>query len=126
VSALPKQARETSNAERAHPARIPHPVAAIDGGRRHIAMTTSPMMSAPPRVDRLVHSEATTARKLGVPPSTLAKWRKAGDAPPHVLLGRRICYREADLEDWLLSRRRFPSEARKEQSGAPAEPHPRP
>jgi hypothetical protein len=89
-------------------------------------MDTSPMTAASPRVEPLVHSEAGAARRLRVPPSTLAKWRKAGDAPAHVLLGRRICYRDADLEDWLLSRRRFPGEARKGQSDAPAEPHPRP
>jgi hypothetical protein len=78
-----------------------------------------------PSNEPLVHSEAGAARRLRVPPSTLAKWRKAGDAPAHVMLGRRICYREADLESWLLSRRRFPSEVRKGDA-APTEPRPRP
>jgi hypothetical protein len=74
------------------------------------------MMTAPPRADRLVHSEASTAKLLGIPVSTLIRWRKGGQGPSYVLLGRRICYRDADLQDWLLSRRHFPGEARQDRS----------
>jgi hypothetical protein len=83
------------------------------------SMLTSPMTAAKP--EPLVHREAGAARRLKVSESTLAKWRKAGTGPAFVMVGRFICYRDADLEDWLLSRRRFPSEARKGQSGGPAD-----
>jgi hypothetical protein len=87
-------------------------------------MDRSPMTAAAPRLAPLVHSEASVAKRLGVPTSTLIKWRKAGTGPALVLLGRRICYRDADLEDWLLSRRRFPGEARKGDAPTELRTHP--
>jgi len=35
---------------------------------------------------------------------TLERWRVSGDGPPFARLGRRIGYREADLETWIASR----------------------
>jgi predicted DNA-binding transcriptional regulator AlpA len=37
--------------------------------------------------------------------STLETWRSAMCGPSYVKVGRRVLYREADLERWLTSRR---------------------
>ena len=44
------------------------------------------------------------ARVLGLSESTLAKLRLNGNGPLYCKLGRRVVYREADLEQWLQSR----------------------
>jgi len=43
------------------------------------------------------------ARLLGLSPSTLAKMRLNGTGPIYCKLGRRVVYRQADLEQWLES-----------------------
>jgi transposase-like protein len=45
------------------------------------------------------------AKKLGVQPNTLEKWRLQGEGPPHYRLGRRVLYEIADVTAWLEQRR---------------------
>lgn len=47
------------------------------------------------------------ARKLGVSPRTLEKWRITGDGPPFIKVGRRVVYRQCDLDEWLQAHRRL-------------------
>ena len=46
------------------------------------------------------------AELIGMSSRTLEKWRVEGTGPPFLKLGRRVLYSRADLEAWLLSRRR--------------------
>jgi predicted DNA-binding transcriptional regulator AlpA len=47
------------------------------------------------------------ANYLALSASTLAKMRLRGDGPPYVKIGSRVVvYVLADLEEWLLSRKR--------------------
>jgi predicted DNA-binding transcriptional regulator AlpA len=47
------------------------------------------------------------AEFLGLKPRTLEVWRMRGEGPPHIRLGSRtIRYLEADLQEWLESKRR--------------------
>ncbi|RMF05231.1 MAG: DNA-binding protein [Alphaproteobacteria bacterium] len=46
------------------------------------------------------------ARRLGLSPRTLEKWRVEGNGPPFYKIGRRVAYLEADLVEWLRGRRR--------------------
>lgn len=49
----------------------------------------------------------TAAKKLEhLSPRTLEKWRLTGDGPTYYKLGRKVAYREQDLEAWVESRRR--------------------
>ena len=48
---------------------------------------------------------------LGVSQKTLPAWRSRRQGPPYVKCGRAVRYREADLEDFLESRRVVPGEA---------------
>lgn len=43
---------------------------------------------------------------LGLKPSTLHNMRVTGDGPMFVKLGRRVVYDIADIEAWLVSRKR--------------------
>jgi len=70
------------------------------------------MTAASPRVEPLVYDEARAARLLGIPRSTLVRWRKIGRGPDFTRVGRRIAYRVADLERWLAGNRCSPAEAR--------------
>lgn len=45
--------------------------------------------------------EGEAARALGVNRLTLTKWRKAGIAPPHKQIGRRIYYVSSVLENFF-------------------------
>jgi excisionase family DNA binding protein len=47
---------------------------------------------------------AEAARFLGLSESTLAKMRLNGNGPVYCKLGRRVVYRQPDLEEWLESR----------------------
>lgn len=47
----------------------------------------------------LTHPE--TAEYLRIEEQTLRKWRLHGSGPPFVRVGKRIRYRQADLEAWL-------------------------
>jgi predicted DNA-binding transcriptional regulator AlpA len=42
--------------------------------------------------------------RIGVPVSTIERWRATGEGPPFIRLVRRIAYREEDVERWLASR----------------------
>jgi predicted DNA-binding transcriptional regulator AlpA len=44
------------------------------------------------------------AHFVGLSESTLAKLRLNGNGPTYCKLGRRVVYRQADLEQWLESR----------------------
>ena len=37
----------------------------------------------------------------GIPEATLRFWRHAGTGPPSAKLGRRVVYREADINAWV-------------------------
>lgn len=47
------------------------------------------------------------ARYLGLSVSTLNKKRLTGDGPPYFRLGRRVVYRQIELDAWLESHRRL-------------------
>jgi hypothetical protein len=93
-------------------------------------MDASLMSSAAaiPRIEPLVHDERRAARLLGIPVSTLVRWRKIGRGPDFTRVGRRICYQVDDLRRWLSSNRCSPAEAL--QARVPrkpaAEPHTHP
>lgn len=42
-----------------------------------------------------------TAGLLRSNPRTLERWRSTGDGPAFVKLGRRVCYRQADLQAFI-------------------------
>jgi excisionase family DNA binding protein len=44
------------------------------------------------------------SKLLGVPVSTLANWRSAGQGPPYLRVGRHVRYRRADVEAWVAGR----------------------
>ncbi|QKS15609.1 helix-turn-helix domain-containing protein [Curtobacterium sp. Csp2] len=50
-------------------------------------------------------TEAEVADWLQVKPATLAKWRRAGAAPPHVPSGRFVRYAWSDVHAWAAKRR---------------------
>lgn len=50
-------------------------------------------------------STSDLAKKLGIQPNTLEKWRVHGEGPPHYRLGRRILYKMEDVSAWLDQRR---------------------
>lgn len=53
--------------------------------------------------DRLFNAEA--ADYLGVKPETLNCWRSLGRySIPFVKIGRRVCYRQSDLDAFIASR----------------------
>src|SRR6266571_4330678 len=59
--------------------------------------------TAPPLLQKLGYlPEKATARALGMHEETLVKRRKAGRAPPHIVLKRAVYYRQCDLEAWVL------------------------
>lgn len=51
-----------------------------------------------------VMSAELAARFVGLSESTLAKLRLNGNGPLYCKLGRRVVYRQPDLEQWLQSR----------------------
>jgi excisionase family DNA binding protein len=48
---------------------------------------------------------------------TLARWEKAGVAPPRTLLGRKFLYRREAVQKWLKDREQALSSAKKGQGG---------
>jgi excisionase family DNA binding protein len=46
------------------------------------------------------------AELLGIPASTLYRWRSEGDGPPSFRVGRVVRYDSADLEAWLQRQKR--------------------
>jgi hypothetical protein len=55
----------------------------------------------PAVVNDLVYDETHIARRLHISPRSLERWRMTGDGPPYLKLGRRVVYRERDVEEWL-------------------------
>lgn len=43
----------------------------------------------------------TVAELLGVPERTLEDWRLRGRGPKSARIGRRVMYREADVQAWI-------------------------
>lgn len=50
--------------------------------------------------DKLL-TQSETAELLRRSPRQLEQWRWLGEGPPYLRVGRRILYRESDLEAWL-------------------------
>ncbi|WP_137113353.1 helix-turn-helix domain-containing protein [Mesorhizobium sp. GR13] len=50
---------------------------------------------------------SAAAQYLGLSVSTLNKKRLTGDGPQFFRLGRRVVYRQIELDQWLESHRRF-------------------
>lgn len=53
----------------------------------------------------LVLSTKQAAEVIGISPSTLAKFRLAGEGPKYSKLGRRVFYEEAELRKWITENR---------------------
>jgi excisionase family DNA binding protein len=52
--------------------------------------------------DRLL-SIPEVAERLNTPESTLRFWRHRGQGPKSARVGRRVMYRETDLERWIAA-----------------------
>jgi len=63
------------------------------------------------RVNNQLLSERETSSDTGVPLKTLQYWRWAGhpDGPPFIKVGRRVYYRQSDLELWIAEAPTFKS-----------------
>ena len=48
---------------------------------------------------------AVAAASLSLTENALAKMRLSGDGPPFVKIGRRVRYKQSDVQDWLDARR---------------------
>ena len=44
------------------------------------------------------------AQFLSLSPSTLAKMRLSGDTPRYIKMGRRVAYRQTDLDNWVSAK----------------------
>lgn len=49
---------------------------------------------------KITISEADAAKEIGVHVRTLRNWRRAGEGPDFLKIGRIIRYRPVDLETW--------------------------
>lgn len=43
------------------------------------------------------------ADRLGIAEGTLRYWRSRDEGPLSFKMGRRVCYRAADIQEWLLA-----------------------
>ena len=59
-------------------------------------------------IQELLLTESETARRLGISVSGLRKWRREGQGPRFIRLGRLIRYSVPDLEEWLVANRQEP------------------
>ncbi len=59
-------------------------------------------------IQELLLTESETARRLGISVSGLRKWRRGGQGPRFIRLGRLIRYSVPDLEEWLVANRQEP------------------
>jgi DNA-binding transcriptional MerR regulator len=50
-------------------------------------------------------SQGEAATLLGLSPRTLERYRCTGFGPSFIKAGRRVLYRQSDLEDWIAARR---------------------
>jgi excisionase family DNA binding protein len=51
-------------------------------------------------------STPQVAELTGLAVVTLESWRRTGEGPAHVRVGRRVLYRRSDVEAWLNANRR--------------------
>jgi predicted DNA-binding transcriptional regulator AlpA len=65
--------------------------------------------------DTMLNTEEASKR-LRLAPSTLAKLRLSGNGPTYTKLGRRVVYRQLDLESWVETRK-FQSTSQYEATG---------
>lgn len=91
----------------AAPRAVTQPVAALlcSTQRNDLRAFTMNTAKSPSPSDHILRP-AQVAERLGVSPSTLAKWRMHATGPPYLKLGRRVAYRATALHDWLTSRER--------------------
>ena len=69
---------------------------------RHISRTQQQ-----PSIDGYLTSD-NLANRLGLHPSTLAKWRMARTGPPFVRVGKRILYSVTSVERWMKANEQQP------------------
>jgi hypothetical protein len=55
--------------------------------------------------------EAQAAEQLGVSKATLANWRWRRVGPAYFKIGRRVEYRQIDIDGWRDAQRKDPTEA---------------
>jgi len=55
--------------------------------------------------DRFLAPE-TLSKELGIPPSTLAKWRQYGGSPRYAKFGKNVRYERCDADRWIESMKR--------------------
>jgi predicted DNA-binding transcriptional regulator AlpA len=60
-------------------------------------------MSANDAVDEL-YSVEDLARLFGVTKETVFRWNSGGTGPRRILIGRRVYYRSADVQEWINAR----------------------
>jgi excisionase family DNA binding protein len=48
--------------------------------------------------------EKQLCAELGISPVTTTKWRRKGEGPPFIRVGRLIRYSRAALDEWLAAR----------------------
>jgi predicted DNA-binding transcriptional regulator AlpA len=58
-----------------------------------------------PRENFLLLSAPQAADRLNLSASTLAKLRLSGEGPPFSKLGRRVVYKDEDLQTWVSANR---------------------
>jgi predicted DNA-binding transcriptional regulator AlpA len=51
----------------------------------------------------MLRTQAETAELLRLSERTLERWRVVGGGPVFCKLGKRVLYRQADLEKWIAS-----------------------
>ena len=54
----------------------------------------------------LVRTQAEAAERILSTERTLARWRSEGRGPKFIKIGRRVAYRDQDLEDFLTKQTR--------------------
>ena len=64
----------------------------------------------PPRFGAELMNAREAAAKLGIHPSTLARWRSEDTGPQYVRMGARLMYRESAIEQWITKHTVTPGE----------------
>jgi len=60
--------------------------------------------------ETLALTESEASRQIGVSISGLRKWRKNGQGPRYIKLGRLIRYRSSEIQSWLAAHTVSPAE----------------
>lgn len=100
----PKKAGRQARPRRASPVRK----RAAKPRPQEPARKTPAPSNAPPAAStqKLVYATKDAAKYVGLSPKTLERLRTKGGGPRFHKLGRRVVYREEDLEQWLQERAR--------------------